>query len=181
MSAPEALAQLCDPHQSHRSLVFGDADADVSYIMMLIRTQSHQQTTLKAQQMCVFILNSRKVLQHLHISTAGCSSQCGRRSGRCAPRCCTGPPGAVSLQASGLLPWPVGEEHMLTAFYATTSNILVFISRWIKTKCEDGFTSRMVVSFSFSFPALFFTCVFLVSTHTTLSFTSDLNTHTNTC
>lgn len=41
-------------------------------------------------------------------------------------------------------------------------------------------TSRMVISFSFSFPALFFTCVFLVSTHTTLSFTSDLDTHTHT-
>ncbi len=38
----------------------------------------------------------------------------------------------------------------------------------------------MVISFSFSFPALFFTCVFLVSTHTTLSFTSDLDTHTHT-
>ncbi|KAG7216784.1 hypothetical protein INR49_021182 [Caranx melampygus] len=36
-------------------------------------------------------------------------------------------------------------------------------------------TSRMVTSFSFNFPALFFTCVFLVSTHTTLSFTSDLD------
>lgn len=40
-------------------------------------------------------------------------------------------------------------------------------------------TSRMVISFSFSFPALFFTCVFLVSTHTTLSFTSDLDTREN--
>lgn len=41
-------------------------------------------------------------------------------------------------------------------------------------------TSRMVISFSFSFPALFLTCVFLVSTHTTLSFTSDLDTHIST-
>lgn len=32
----------------------------------------------------------------------------------------------------------------------------------------------MVISFSFSLPALFFTCVFFVSTQTTLSFTSDL-------
>ena len=40
-------------------------------------------------------------------------------------------------------------------------------------------TSRMVTSLSFSFPAVFFTCVFLVSTHTTFSFTADL-THTNT-
>lgn len=41
----------------------------------------------------------------------------------------------------------------------------------------------MVISFSFSFPALFFTWVFLVSTHTTLSFTSDLDAHisTQTC
>lgn len=43
---------------------------------------------------------------------------------------------------------------------------------------ETRFTSRTVISFSFSFPALFFTCVFLVSTHTTLSFTSDLSTQT---
>lgn len=34
----------------------------------------------------------------------------------------------------------------------------------------------MVTSFSLSFPALFLTCVFLVSTQTTLSFTSDLDT-----
>ncbi len=40
-------------------------------------------------------------------------------------------------------------------------------------------TSRMTISFSFSFPALFLTWVFLVSTHTTLSFTSDLDTHTH--
>lgn len=47
------------------------------------------------------------------------------------------------------------------------------------TKCSWNYTSRMVISFSFSFPALFFTWVFLVSTHTTLSFTSDLETHTH--
>lgn len=37
-------------------------------------------------------------------------------------------------------------------------------------------TSRTVISFSFSFPALLLTWVFLVSTHTTRSFTSDLDT-----
>lgn len=52
----------------------------------------------------------------------------------------------------------------------------------LKMDLKDFFahTSRMVISFSFSFPALFLTCVFLVSTHTTLSFTSDLHTHKHT-
>lgn len=62
------------------------------------------------------------------------------------------------------------------------NKIVIFLSSasiYINTKiCRH--TSRMVISFSFSFPALFLTWVFLVSTHTTLSFTSDLNTQTHT-
>lgn len=56
------------------------------------------------------------------------------------------------------------------------------LTKKLKTDLKDFFahTSRMVISFSFSFPALFLTCVFLVSTHTTLSFTSDLRTHKHT-
>lgn len=50
---------------------------------------------------------------------------------------------------------------------------------WLSTVLPPR-TSKMVTTFSLSFPALFLTWVLLVSTHTTFSFTSALYTHTHT-
>lgn len=61
-------------------------------------------------------------------------------------------------------------SHLMTKKKNIYPNIF---ANWLFDSSRSN-TSKTVVSFSFSFPSLSFTLVFVVSTHTTLSFTSDL-------
>lgn len=175
-SVPEVLTRHCDAHESWQFtwLTFGPRLC--KYFAKNNITRSLKKRN-QANAGYIYSFTGG----YLYISMAGCSFQCGRRSGQCGPQCCTAPPGAVYLLASGLLPSPAREALLLISIHVTPLNFCLYPRTSAQRKTVNDFTSRTVVSFSFIFPALFFTCVFLVSTHTTLSFTSDLGAqHRNT-
>lgn len=178
ISAPETLAYSCDPHQSASPPVIWELLSTLTFFSwyMKLTNRSHlfgEKKKKKQQQKRWVTTSECTELPDLHISASRveCSCLCDRRSGQCGPLYCTRPPGAACLQVSGL--WLVPEVRLNMVGFHVFSQPLHH-TRSHKDLC---LTSRMVTSFSFSFPSLFFTCVFLVSTHTTLSFTSDLDKH----